>query len=44
MKSLKTEEVNGTTYRDIYYVYASMNELIENVYNRDRLQPALRHL
>jgi putative transposase len=44
MKTLKTEEVNGTAYRDIDHVRGSTNEFIENVYNRDRLHSALNYL
>jgi len=41
MKTLKQEEVDGTTYRDIDHVRAAMSEFLEAVYNRTRLHSAL---
>ena len=41
MKTLKQEEVDGTTYRDLDHVRAAMSEFLEAVYNRKRLHSAL---
>jgi len=41
MKTLKQEEVDGTTYRDLGHVRAAMSEFLEAVYNRKRLHSAL---
>jgi len=41
MKTLKQEEVDGRSYRDIDHVKAAMSEFLEAVYNRKRLHSAL---
>ena len=41
MKTLKQEEVDGSTYRDLDHVRAAMSEFLEAVYNRKRLHSAL---
>lgn len=41
MKTLKQEEVNGRSYRDIDHVRRCIAEFLENVYNRRRLHSAL---
>lgn len=44
MKTLKTEEVDGSAYRDLADAQARVGEFIERVYNRQRLHSALRYL
>ena len=44
MKTLKQEEVDGRTYRDLAHAQASIGEFIEAVYNRQRLNSALDYL
>ena len=44
MKTLKTEEVNGTDYRDLTDASARIGQFIEAVYNQQRLHSALRYL
>ena len=41
MKTLKQEEVDGTSYRDLDHLRAAMSEFLEAVYNRRRLHSAL---
>ncbi|HIJ39265.1 MAG TPA: IS3 family transposase [Rhodospirillaceae bacterium] len=41
MKTLKQEEVDGRTYRNIEHARAEISEFLENVYNRKRLHSAL---
>lgn len=41
MKTLKTEEVDGSTYRDLADARARVGGFIEDVYNRTRLHSAL---
>ncbi len=41
MKTLKTEEVDGSAYRDLAHARASVRNFIEEVYNRTRLHSAL---
>jgi transposase InsO family protein len=41
MKTLKTEEVDGSTYRDLDHVRSCVGDFIEQVYNRTRLHSAL---
>ena len=41
MKTLKQEEVDGTTYRDLDHVRAAMSDFLEAVYNCRRLHSAL---
>jgi len=43
MKTLKQEEVDGTTYRDIAAARAAIGTFIEQVYNRQRLHSALAY-
>jgi transposase InsO family protein len=44
MKTLKTEEVNGSAYRDLAHARAQVGDFIEQVYNRTRLHSALDYL
>jgi putative transposase len=44
MKTLKTEEVDGSQYRHIDDAKARIGQFIETVYNRQRLHSALRYL
>jgi transposase InsO family protein len=44
MKTLKTEEVDATAYRDLDDAKARIGQFIEEVYNRQRLHSALRYL
>lgn len=44
MKTLKQEEVDGRSYRDLAHAQASVGEFIEAVYNRQRLHSALNYL
>ncbi len=44
MKTLKTEEVDATSYRDLADASARIGQFIEAVYNRQRLHSALRYL
>lgn len=41
MKTLKTEEVDGSAYRDLAHARAAIGAFIEDVYNRHRLHSAL---
>jgi transposase InsO family protein len=41
MKTLKTEEVDGSAYRDLAHAKAAVGDFIEQVYNRTRLHSAL---
>ena len=41
MKTLKQEEVDGRSYRDLNHLMRSIAEFLENVYNRERLHSAL---
>ena len=41
MKTLKHEEVDGTTYRDLDHVRTAVSDFLEAVYNRKRLHSAL---
>ena len=41
MKTLKQEEVDGSTYRDLDQARAAMSVFLEDVYNRRRLHSAL---
>jgi putative transposase len=43
MKTLKREEVDGRTYRDLAEAKASIGPFIETVYNRQRLHSALAY-
>jgi transposase InsO family protein len=44
MKTLKTEEVDGTAYRDLAHARSAVGAFIEQVYNRTRLHSALDYL
>ena len=44
MKTLKQEEVDGQTYRDLAHARASIGEFIKAIYNRQRLHSALDYL
>lgn len=44
MKTLKTEEVDGRTYRDLAHATAAMGAFINDVYNTQRLHSALDYL
>ncbi|MDB5670880.1 MAG: hypothetical protein JWO25_1839 [Alphaproteobacteria bacterium] len=44
MKTLKTEEVNGSGYRDLAQARSSIGAFIEQIYNRQRLHSALAYL
>ena len=44
MKTLKTEEVDGSAYRDLAEARTRIGEFIEAVYNRRRLHSALDYL
>ncbi|HEY0435570.1 MAG TPA: IS3 family transposase [Phenylobacterium sp.] len=44
MKTLKTEEVDGSAYRDLAHARASIGAFIEEVYNKSRLHSALDYL
>ena len=41
MKTLKQEEVDGSTYRDLGHLRSAMSEFLEVVYNQKRLHSAL---
>ncbi|MHB8528067.1 MAG: transposase [Caulobacteraceae bacterium] len=41
MKTLKTEEVDGSAYRDLDHARGAVGDFIEDVYNRTRLHSAL---
>ena len=44
MKTLKAEEVNGTTYRNIDHARLAIGEFLHDVYNHQRLHSALDYL
>jgi len=44
MKTLKTEEVNGSTYRDLADARSRIGSFIEEIYNTTRLHSALDYL
>jgi transposase InsO family protein len=44
MKTLKTEEVDASQYKDLTHATSAIGEFIEEVYNRDRLHSALNYL
>ena len=44
MKTLKQEEVDGRSYRDLAEARASIGAFIDQVYNRQRLHSALNYL
>jgi putative transposase len=44
MKTLKTEEVDGRTYRDLDHARDDIGRFIETVYNQQRLHSALDYL
>jgi len=41
MKTLKQEEVNASSYRDVHHARQQIGTFLENVYNRQRLHSAL---
>ncbi len=41
MKTLKAEEVNATTYKDLHHARSAIGDFIGEVYNRHRLHSAL---
>jgi transposase InsO family protein len=43
MKTLKTEEVDGSAYRDLEHARTSVGDFIEQLYNRTRLHSALAY-
>ena len=43
MKTLKQEEVDGQTYRDVQHAKNAIGTFIEQVYNRQRLHSALAY-
>jgi transposase InsO family protein len=44
MKTLKSEEVDATAYKDIHHARSAIGDFIEAVYNRHRLHSALDYL
>jgi putative transposase len=44
MKTLKAEEVNGQTYRNLAHAKSSIGAFIEEIYNRQRLHSSLKYL
>ena len=44
MKTLKQEEVDGQSYRDLAEATAAIGTFIDQVYNRQRLHSALDYL
>lgn len=44
IKTLKQEEVDGRSYRDLAEAKASIGSFIEEIYNRQRLHSALDYL
>ena len=44
MKTLKTEEVDGSSYRDLADATARIGAFVEDVYNTQRLHSALDYL
>jgi putative transposase len=43
MKTLKQEEINGTSYRNLRQARNAVGAFIETVYNRQRLHSALAY-
>jgi len=43
MKTLKHEEVNGQTYRDVHHARSTIGAFLEEVYNQHRLHSALAY-
>jgi putative transposase len=43
MKTLKQEEVNGQTYRDVHHARSAIGAFLEEVYNSHRLHSALAY-
>ena len=43
MKTLKQEEVDGRTYRDIHDARSAIGAFLEHIYNRQRLHSALAY-
>jgi putative transposase len=44
MKTLKAEEVDGQTYRNLAHAKSSIGTFIEEIYNRQRLHSSLKYL
>ena len=44
MKTLKAEEVDGQTYRNLAHATSSIGTFIEEIYNRHRLHSSLKYL
>ena len=44
MKTLKAEEVDGQTYRNLAHAKSSIRTFIEEIYNRERLHSSLKYL
>jgi transposase InsO family protein len=44
MKTLKTEEVDGSAYADLAHARAAIGDFLEQIYNRQRLHSALDYL
>jgi putative transposase len=44
MKTLKAEEVDGQTYRNLAHAKSSIGTFIEEIYNRERLHSSLKYL
>jgi transposase InsO family protein len=44
MKTLKAEEVDGQTYRNLEHAKSSIGAFIEDIYNRERLHSSLKYL
>ena len=43
MKTLKQEEVDGRSYRDLDHARSEISQFLETVYNRQRLHSALAY-
>jgi putative transposase len=43
MKTLKQEEIDGRSYRDVHQARNDIGAFIEDVYNRQRLHSALAY-
>jgi putative transposase len=44
MKTLKVEEIDGQTYRNLAHAKSSIGTFIEEIYNRQRLHSSLKYL
>jgi putative transposase len=43
MKTLKQEEINGSSYRNLHQARSAIGAFIETLYNRQRLHSALAY-